>query len=318
MKIYKRLAALALIAGLAVGAVGCTKEVKTITLDKTELEVVHGESFTITATVLPNDAEDKSVSWSIKSYDGAVLLASDSKTAKKEFVASELGEATIIATSSNGRKSRCLVTVTENEEDIEERKKAEEEAKIAAEKKAEEDRITEEKNEMFSKISELLDRKLAFDAGDYVVGDIPKGEYAYIGIDSSKYYSEEDSAGNIIDNEIFDSFGYVYVHGVGNIDTSGILVNVNAFGELGVTGAKQLYEYINMQSNYTQSGMYKIGSDIPAGLYTIESMGSGYFALLTGPVGNNEIIENDNFNGKKQVSVSNGQYLELSKVMISE
>ena len=62
MKIYKRLAALVLIAGLAVGAVGCTKEVETITLDKTELEVVHGESFTITATVLPNDAEDKSVS----------------------------------------------------------------------------------------------------------------------------------------------------------------------------------------------------------------------------------------------------------------
>ena len=175
-----------------------------------------------------------------------------------------------------------------------------------------------EREKMILKVSELMDKDLAFDVGSYIMGDIPKGEYAFIGINSSKYYCEEDAAGNIIDNENFQSFGYVYVHGLGNVETRGVLVSVNAFAELGVTGAKQLYEIINEQPNYTQSGMYKIGVDIPAGIYTVESIGNGYFALLTGPVGNNDIIDNDNFTGRKQVSTSNGQYLELNRVMISE
>lgn len=175
-----------------------------------------------------------------------------------------------------------------------------------------------EREKMISKIVDLFDKSLAFDVGNYAMGDIPKGEYAFIGINSSKYYCEEDAAGNIIDNEIFQSFGYVYVHGLGNIENQGVLVSVNAFEEIGVSGAKQLYEIINEKPNYTQSGMYKIGADIPAGVYTVESIGSGYFALLTGPVGNNDIIDNDNFNGRQQVSTSNGQYLELSTAMISE
>ena len=175
-----------------------------------------------------------------------------------------------------------------------------------------------EKEKMILKIGDLFEKNLAFDVGNYVMGDIPKGEYAFIGINSSKYYCEEDSAGNIVDNENFQSFGYVYVHGVGNIETRGVLVSVNSFGELGVSGAKELYEIINEQPNYTQSGMYKIGVDIPAGVYVVESVGSGYFALLTGPVGNNDIIDNDNFNGRQQITTSNGHYLELTRAVISQ
>ncbi len=147
MKIYKRLAALVLIAGLAVGAVGCTKEVESITLDKTKLEVVHGENFTLTATIFPDDAEDKTVSWSITSSDNNAVVPVTAKqnTLKKEFSAANVGEATVVISSSNGEERRCYITVTENETDIEERQKAEEEAKIAAEKKAEEDRIAAEK-----------------------------------------------------------------------------------------------------------------------------------------------------------------------------
>ena len=164
----------------------------------------------------------------------------------------------------------------------------------------------------------LMDDKTVFDVGDYIAGDIPKGEYAFIGINKGKYYCEEDTAGNIIDNENFQSFGYVYVHGVGNVETDGVLVNVDAFERIGVTGAKELYEILTEQSDYNQGGMYKIGTDIPAGLYTLESTGNAYMALLSGPVGNNDIIDNDNFNGRKQVSTQNGQYLELYKAIISE
>src|SRR5690606_8411951 len=53
---------------------------------------------------------------------------------------------------------------------------------------------------MLEKISGLIASKEAFDTGSYVKGDIPVGDYAFISFEGSgKYYSEEDSAGNIID-----------------------------------------------------------------------------------------------------------------------
>jgi len=86
---------------------------------------------------------------------------------------------------------------------------------------------------MLASINGLIDSGSAFDTGSYVKGDIPKGEYAFVTFDGSgQYYSEEDSAGNIIDNENFDSFGYVYVQGVGNIKSDGVLIKVSSFKKL--------------------------------------------------------------------------------------
>ena len=168
-------------------------------------------------------------------------------------------------------------------------------------------------------LSELLDEGLVYDSGNYVKGDITPGEYAFIKIgDSGSYYSEKDASGTIVDNENFDSFGYVKVHGVGNLETRGILVNVTAFERLGVSGAKQLYEIVNNQTNYNQSGFYKVGYDIAPGTYVVESIGSGYYAILTGPVSNNEIVDNDNFNGRAQITLRDGQYLELSRAQITQ
>lgn len=170
------------------------------------------------------------------------------------------------------------------------------------------------KEQMFDGIKKLMESKQAFDTGSYVKGDIPVGEYAFIPIDGSgKYYSEDDAAGNIIDNENFDSFGYVYVHSVGNLETSGVLINVNAFGALGVKGAKEIYEKLNDTANYKGAAWYKVGLDIDPGQYTIESLGQGYVAVMTGPVGNSDIVDNNNFNGKYSVSVGTGQYLKVSR-----
>lgn len=171
--------------------------------------------------------------------------------------------------------------------------------------------------QMIQKIAGLIDQGKAFDTGSYVQGDIPKGEYAFIPFEGSgKYYKEEDSAGNIIDNENFDSFGYVYVHGAGNIETGGVLVSPKDFGTLGVKSAKELYEILNNKQNYKDSGWYKIGVDLPDGKYVIESRGEGYVAIMSGPVGNNEIIDNEIFNGRYSVNVSNGQYLKISNASI--
>ena len=168
-----------------------------------------------------------------------------------------------------------------------------------------------------AKIVALMDSKLAFDVGDYQKGDIPAGNYAYVKFaGAGSYYEEEDPAGNILDNENFDSFGYVKVHGKGDITTRGVLINIDAFGTLGVSGAREIYERINNTKDYYDAGYYKVGSDIPAGTYTIESYGSGYYAILTGPVGSSDIVKNDNFNGKKTVTVKNGQYLEVHRSSI--
>ncbi len=175
-----------------------------------------------------------------------------------------------------------------------------------------------ESEKMVLKLSTLMDSKLVIDSGDYVKGDVPAGEYAFIRFGSGQYYSEEDEAGNIIDNENFDSFGYVKVHEAGDISTRGILVNVTAFEQIGVKSAKELYEILNEKTDWNQSGIYKVGIDIEAGRYTLESLGSGYYAILTGPVGNNDIVDNDNFNGKATVTIKNGQYLQLSRAKFSE
>lgn len=75
---------------------------------------------------------------------------------------------------------------------------------------------------MLHKLLNLIDEGLAFDIGSYIKGDIPAGEYAFISFDGSgSYYVEEDTAGSILDNENFNSFGYVHVHEEGNLETRG-------------------------------------------------------------------------------------------------
>lgn len=177
-----------------------------------------------------------------------------------------------------------------------------------------------ESEKMIVSISGLISEGLAYDTGDYIKGDITPGEYAFVKFDGSgSYYSEEDAAGNIIDNENFDSFGYVKVHGVGSVKTRGVLVNINAFERLNVTGAKQLYEILNNQKNYNQGGYYKVGTDIEPGQYLLESIGgSGYWAIMTGPVGNSDIVNNDNYSGRASVNLRTGQYITISRSTITK
>lgn len=173
--------------------------------------------------------------------------------------------------------------------------------------------------QMIQNITEIIDSGKAFDAGSYIKGDIPKGEYAFIRYDGSgQYYSEEDQGGNIIDNENFDSFGYVNVHESGNLENQGVLVNTKSLEELGVSGAKELYEIVNDTKDYKDSGWYKIGVDLEPGHYVIESMGEGYVAIMTGPVGNNDIVDNNIFNGSYSVNVQEGQYLVIYRGTITK
>ena len=141
MKVKKISMITMLVVVLALGLIGCTKQVEFVSLDKNELEVTHGETFVLNATVLPNDADDKSVVWNVDS--AAVTATTNENTLQKEFLAANVGTAKVKVIASNGRQTVCDVTVTENEEDKaarekEAEEKAKEEAKIAAEEKANE------------------------------------------------------------------------------------------------------------------------------------------------------------------------------------
>ena len=189
-----------------------------------------------------------------------------------------------------------------------------EDSRSAQEQEKEEPAPKSDQEIMFDKVINLTEAQDAFDSGSYVKGDIPKGEYAYVTFDGSgQYYSEEDGAGNIIDNENFDSFGYVYVHEAGNLKTDGVLIKVSALEGLGVSGAKEVYEKLNNVSDYKESAMYKVGTDIAPGTYSIESFGEAYVEIMSGPVGNSSIVDNENFKGKYSVNVSAGQYLKISR-----
>lgn len=77
-----------------------------ITLDKESVEVVEDESITLTATVAPEKATDKTVTWKSSNETVAIVDASGKVTGKS------MGTANITATTKDGGKTAtCKVTV---------------------------------------------------------------------------------------------------------------------------------------------------------------------------------------------------------------
>ena len=96
-------------AGCAVTVTEKTIAVTEVKLDKENLPMTVGEKFTLTASVSPENATNKSLTWS--SSDESVATVSD----KGEITAVKAGDATITVTSvsDNSKKADCVVTVTE-------------------------------------------------------------------------------------------------------------------------------------------------------------------------------------------------------------
>ena len=89
-----------------------TVKVTGVSLDKENLSLKEGGSQTLTATVAPDDAKDKSVSWSSNNTEAATVDNSGKVTAIKE------GTARITVTTTDGGKTAaCTVTVTKKEEE---------------------------------------------------------------------------------------------------------------------------------------------------------------------------------------------------------
>ena len=86
----------------------CKKDVTGVTLNTTTLTLVKGGTETLTATVTPDDAADKTVTWS--SDNPTVATVTDGLVTAKSA-----GKSTITVTTNNGNKTAsCAVTVTES------------------------------------------------------------------------------------------------------------------------------------------------------------------------------------------------------------
>lgn len=85
--------------------------VESVSLDQTEVDLKVGESVTLTPTVAPATATDKTVTWSSDKPEIA-------KVENGKVTAVAAGEATITVTTTDGKKTAtCKVTVTEEKKD---------------------------------------------------------------------------------------------------------------------------------------------------------------------------------------------------------
>ena len=89
-----------------------TQPVSSITLDKTELSLFAGNSDTLKATVAPDNASKKDLTWSSGEPDTATVTENSDGTVTVKAIAP--GEATITAAATDGSnvKAACKVTVT--------------------------------------------------------------------------------------------------------------------------------------------------------------------------------------------------------------
>ena len=83
--------------------------VSDISLSHTSISLTVGQSFTLSSTISPSNATNKSVTWTSSNSAVATVICGIVKAQKA-------GTATVYAISSNGKKASCTVTVTEKQE----------------------------------------------------------------------------------------------------------------------------------------------------------------------------------------------------------
>ena len=108
MKLFKTIKTIPAFVIMTLGLVSCKEEVheilaSSVTLDKTSVEVLIGQTVYLSATVLPEATTDKTIRWS-SSDDSVAMVDEGTVTAHK------VGQATIKATCGN-KEASCVVNV---------------------------------------------------------------------------------------------------------------------------------------------------------------------------------------------------------------
>lgn len=149
--------------------------------------------------------------------------------------------------------------------------------------------------------------------GMYKVGtDLSAGEYVIITNNSEQGYMQitKDSTGtfdSIISNENIANRTYI---------------TVNDAEYLTVKNAKTYpldkVPKVDTSSGTLSDGMYKVGTDLPAGEYKVNSPNNGYIEITSGSRHTLEgIVSNDNFTGDKYITVQDGQYVKLQNTTLT-
>lgn len=90
-----------------------TVTITSVTLNKNATSIAKGGSETLTATVVasPDEAENKTVTWSLATANDKVTVVNGVVTVDAE---AEVGEVTVVATSTkdNTKSDSCVVTIT--------------------------------------------------------------------------------------------------------------------------------------------------------------------------------------------------------------
>lgn len=141
--------------------------------------------------------------------------------------------------------------------------------------------------------------------GMYKVGsDIPAGEYLFVITDTSGGYvcvSADSNKDDIIENEIVElcwfatveDGHYLEVRDCAFVHAEFATLNINADGSF-------------------NSGMYRVGIDIPAGEYKLTAEDDGYWCIYKNSELPLDIVSNDLFESSAYVTVKEGQYLKTS------
>lgn len=187
---------------------GNDDEVTKVTLNKTSAAMKTGEKLQLSATVLPQTAADKTVTWessdkSVAEVDSKGVVSAISK-----------GSAKITAKAKNGVSASCIITVTDTEDIKPTEDKIETKAAITA------DRVAAEKEKSYftlslSEASRIANIQLTFETSDAnvnikgengftVIGDINQetsgGKYTgtvvlgYLNADGNLFFADKSEA----------------------------------------------------------------------------------------------------------------------------
>ncbi len=158
----------------------------------------------------------------------------------------------------------------------------------------------------------LSEDKNAYKSGMYKIGsDMPAGEYVIINESMTYFAITSDSSGkfeSIIANDNFKNRSIVTV-------SEGQYLEFNGGKAYSINEAPS----VKIKDGVLEEGMYKVGQDIPAGEYKIEATASsmGYVEVSADSShGFMSIVSNDNFEGEKYISVSDGQYIKFSRAIL--
>jgi len=143
-------------------------------------------------------------------------------------------------------------------------------------------------------------------SGTYLVGtDIPAGEYVLIA-DMAAYFERAADPSGELDSIIAN----------GNFSTNTIVTISD--GEYFIFSSSTAYPIDKAPAlDTTQQGMFKAGKDIDAGEYTIRSDGQASYQIASDSTHTlASLVSQEDFEGDKSITVSDGQYLILTEAHI--